>query len=65
MKKRFVNVIKDTCVCCGACEKVCPKNALSMYRGCFAEVDKQQCVGCGICTRICPTNSLEVITEEI
>lgn len=65
MKKRFAKVIEDTCVCCGACEKVCPKSAILMYKGCYAEVNRDYCVGCSICTKICPTNSLEIVTEEI
>lgn len=64
-KKRFIEVNTKDCVCCGACEKVCPKNAIFMYKGCFAKVDRTKCVGCGICAKICPTNSLSVKVEEI
>lgn len=63
MKKRYLALNENDCVCCGACAKVCPKSALSMYKGLYAKVDSTLCVACGICTKICPTNSLEVIVE--
>lgn len=38
---------KDRCVACGVCVKVCPKNAISIYKGCYAEIDETLCIGCG------------------
>lgn len=44
----------DRCVACGVCVKVCPKDAISIYKGCYAVVDEEQCIGCGICEKNCP-----------
>ena len=51
---------KDICVSCGACRKVCPKNAVSIWKGCFAVVDTAACVGCGICRDICPAKAITI-----
>lgn len=45
---------QDRCVACGVCVKVCPKDAISIYKGCYAVVDEEQCIGCGICEKNCP-----------
>lgn len=45
---------QDRCVACGVCVKVCPKDAISIYKGCYAVVDEEQCIGCGICENNCP-----------
>lgn len=39
---------QDRCVACGVCVKVCPKDAVSIYRGCYAVVNEDLCIGCGI-----------------
>lgn len=52
--KRFAVVNEDRCVSCGACTHVCPRQAISVYKGCFARVDKERCVGCGLCAKTCP-----------
>ena len=59
MKKRAV-VDKSTCVACGACMKACPRNAISIYRGCYAEVDADGCIGCGLCAKTCPAGCVAV-----
>lgn len=28
---------KDRCVACGVCVKVCPRDAVSIYKGCYAK----------------------------
>lgn len=33
--KRFAVVNEDRCVSCGACTQVCPRQAISVYKGCF------------------------------
>ena len=40
---------QDRCVACGVCVKVCPKDAISIYNGCYAQIDEEKCIGCGIC----------------
>ena len=51
------------CVACGVCLKACPKGALSIYRGCFAQVEEEKCVGCGLCAKACPAGCI-AITER-
>lgn len=58
--KKLAAVDKKICVACGACAKVCPRAALSVYRGCYAQVDANACVGCGLCAKICPANCIAV-----
>ena len=60
--KRAVNVI-NRCVACGVCAGQCPREAISIYRGCYAVVDIAKCVGCGICENACPAGSIRV--EEV
>ena len=51
---------KKICVACGACMKVCPKGAISVYRGCYAVVDEAKCVGCGLCAKTCPAGCIAI-----
>ena len=48
-KKKWAVPDKAVCVSCGACRKVCPREAISIWKGCYAVVDGEKCVGCGIC----------------
>lgn len=51
----------DRCVACGVCVKVCPKDAISIYKGCYAVVDEEQCIGCGICEKNCPAGVMHKV----
>lgn len=57
-KKAYVN--EKVCVACGVCMKVCPRSAISIYRGCYAVVDDTKCVGCGLCAKACPAGCITV-----
>ena len=57
--KKLAQVDKQICVSCGACVKVCPKGAISIYRGCWAVVDADKCGGCGLCASLCPMGSID------
>ena len=59
MKKSAV-ADKNICVACGVCRKVCPRGAISIYRGCYAQVDESKCVGCGLCAKACPAACITV-----
>ena len=48
------------CVACGVCLKACPKEAISVYRGCYAQVADNKCVGCGLCAAVCPAGCIAV-----
>lgn len=45
---------RDRCVACGVCVKICPREAVSIYKGCYAIVDEALCIGCGLCEKACP-----------
>lgn len=58
--KKIAAVDKGICAACGACMKACPRNAISVYRGCFAVVEDVKCVGCGLCGKACPAGCITV-----
>lgn len=57
--KYIASVNQNECVACGACVKTCPKQALSIYKGVFAQVDAGKCVGCGLCVKACPASVIQ------
>ena len=59
-KKRRAYVEQWDCVACGCCVKVCPMNAITVYRGLYAQVDEDKCVGCGRCAKECPATVIEI-----
>ena len=58
--KKLAVVDRKVCVACGSCVKVCPRGAISVYKGCYADVDVEKCVGCGLCAKTCPASCIEV-----
>ena len=60
--KKLAFVDQKICVACGVCWKVCPKEAISIYRGCYAVVQEEKCVGCGLCAKSCPAGC--IVTKE-
>lgn len=58
--KKLAVVNRNVCVACGACTGVCPRNAISVYRGCYAVVSLDKCVGCGLCGKTCPAGCIRV-----
>jgi len=58
--KKLAFVDQKICVACGACMKACPRNAISIYRGCYAVVEASKCVGCSLCAKTCPAGCIEV-----
>ncbi len=59
---RHALVDVEACVACGTCVDVCPREAMSIFRGSFAQVQEDRCVACGICARECPA---AVISMEV
>ena len=45
-----------------ACLKVCPRNAIEIWKGIMAKIDMNACIGCGKCAKECPA-SVIVIQE--
>ena len=62
--KKYAVPDKKVCVACGVCLKACRKDAISIYKGCYAQVDEGKCVGCGLCTKACPAGCI-AMTERI
>lgn len=58
--KKLASVNKNICVACGVCLKACPKGAISIYRGCFAQMEDDKCLGCGLCAKACPAGCITV-----
>ena len=58
--KKLAHVDRQVCVACGVCLKTCPKWAISIYRGCFAQVEEANCVGCGLCAKACPAGCITI-----
>ena len=58
--KKLAVVDRGVCVACGACTKVCPRGAISVYRGCYAAVEESRCVGCGLCGKTCPASCIAI-----
>ncbi len=59
-KKRKAFVEERHCVACGCCAKVCPMNAISIWKGLMAKVNLERCVGCGKCAKECPASVISI-----
>ena len=62
--KRIAQADRTRCVSCGACMQECPREAICVWKGCFAVVDCALCVGCGMCMRICPADCITLVQRE-
>ncbi|MBR6522939.1 MAG: 4Fe-4S binding protein [Oscillospiraceae bacterium] len=58
--KKIAVADKKVCVACGVCLKTCTKEAITIFRGCYAVVDDAKCVGCGLCAKACPAGCIAV-----
>ena len=58
--KKIAVADKKVCVACGVCLKTCPKEAITIFRGCYAVMDGAKCVGCGLCAKACPAGCIAV-----
>ncbi|MGI6256130.1 MAG: 4Fe-4S binding protein [Acutalibacter sp.] len=59
-KRRKAVVDRTACVACGSCVKVCPLQAISIFKGVTAQVNQERCVGCGKCVRECPASVIQL-----
>lgn len=57
--KKTATIDPRRCVACGACETICPKEAVKVKDGCIARVDETLCVGCGKCEKYCPACAIQ------
>jgi len=62
-----IEVDEELCTLCGACARVCSKNALLTYRDgdeIFLLFDGNNCDGCRDCLDVCPENALKLREVE-
>jgi uncharacterized protein (DUF362 family)/NAD-dependent dihydropyrimidine dehydrogenase PreA subunit len=50
-------IVTDKCTACGECERICPKNAVSV-NGKMAEITYAKCIRCFCCHEVCPENAI-------
>ena len=62
--KRYASADRRRCVSCGACARTCPRDAITIWRGCFAVMDREKCVGCGRCRSVCPADCIDLAVRE-
>lgn len=64
----MINIYRNVCSGCRACEKKCPINAITMVEDekgfLYPQVDEKKCIKCGICRKICPTKNEEIPIEK-
>ena len=52
-------IIKDKCIGCTACARVCPTNAISGEPKKLHVIDQQKCIKCGECYKKCKFNAIK------
>lgn len=55
--------VKEGCPGCGACQDVCPVNAISQGKD-LAVVINGDCIDCGVCAGTCPIGLIEKVPQE-
>jgi len=50
--------ISDDCINCGACDSVCPVEAISEKDG-KRVIDPEKCTDCGACVDQCPVEAIK------
>jgi ferredoxin len=58
--KRHAVVDTSHCVACGACAEVCPRGAITVWKGSYSVVDDGLCIGCGLCAKECPASVIRL-----
>lgn len=54
--------VEDTCIKCGICEAVCPKNNIQVTNA--KPAFGSECISCLACTHNCPQNAIRLSTEK-
>lgn len=56
------------CTGCGACQNVCPQNAIKLKEGrhtfLYPEIDETICVDCNLCNQVCPVNNYKTQSAD-
>jgi ferredoxin len=58
--RHVASVDGEACTLCGACEPVCPTEAITLGES-VAEVNAAACSGCGACVDVCPNEAIKLI----
>ena len=58
--KKLAWVDRTLCAACGVCRKVCPKKAITIYKGLYARVEEAICIGCKKCAKECPASIIDL-----
>ncbi|MCD6229147.1 MAG: electron transfer flavoprotein subunit alpha [Candidatus Omnitrophica bacterium] len=64
MKDRGIRVIKEKCVGCGLCIKVCPFSAIVLENN-LAVIDLNKCTLCGACKEACKFDAIEIFKPQV
>lgn len=58
-----VNLLKDKCIGCAKCSRVCPTDAIEMVDK-KPVINADKCILCGACVEACPVDALEMDKKE-
>lgn len=69
MTKYLLTSRLEKCCGCGACEQVCPENAIELKPNeegfLYPVLNETLCIGCGICKKICPYDNNKQLNEPV
>lgn len=57
---KFARVIRDKCIVCLTCVRLCPFSAPIINLEGYAEIQVDKCKACGICVQGCPARAIEL-----
>jgi len=55
-------VISERCTGCGACQEVCPRDAIRIVDG-VARIAQDRCIDCQACMQVCPVGAIAMARE--
>jgi len=59
-----IECIFNKCICCGACEMVCPKGCHQIIEG-VHHVDFTDCIACGKCREVCIYEAIKYLGKSV